>query len=182
MRLFGRHPAYRLIDSQNIQFRSKLFGNLFYAGDGLSDRFFGLRLIDETIVTANPLALLSADGKTRAEHCLIANLMVVEKALTMSIPENSPRCTDRLTPEPTNGTTWPPANAVINNLQLELLRFQFRAANDLKCLSPSSYGFAARSVNEVGQLVGAFSRRRQSYVTELAVNVWKQPRLKLLGH
>ena len=42
------------------------------------------------------------------------------------------------------------------NLQLELLRFQFRAANDLKCLSPSSYGFAARSVNEVGQLVGAW--------------------------
>ena len=42
------------------------------------------------------------------------------------------------------------------NLQLELLRFQFRAANDLKCLSPSSYGFAARSVNEVGQLVGGW--------------------------
>lgn len=48
------------------------------------------------------------------------------------------------------------------NLQLELLRFQFRAAKDLKCLSPSSYGYASRTVNEVGQLVGAWIKTCRS--------------------
>ena len=42
------------------------------------------------------------------------------------------------------------------NLELELLRFQFRLAKDLKCLSIESYGFAARSVDEVGRLVGGW--------------------------
>ena len=45
------------------------------------------------------------------------------------------------------------------NLELELLRFQFRMAKDLKCLSLESYGRAARSVNEVGQLVGGWIRK-----------------------
>ncbi len=42
------------------------------------------------------------------------------------------------------------------NLELELLRFQFRLAKDLKCLSLDSYGFAARGVNEIGKLVGGW--------------------------
>ena len=42
------------------------------------------------------------------------------------------------------------------NLGLELLRFQFRMARDLGCLSPESLGSAARAVNEVGRLVGGW--------------------------
>ena len=38
------------------------------------------------------------------------------------------------------------------NLELELLRFQFRMAKDLKCLSVDSYGHASRATNEVGTL------------------------------
>ena len=34
---------------------------------------------------------------------------------------NSPRCTDRLTPEPTNGTTWPPANALTNDSGIDIV-------------------------------------------------------------
>ena len=45
------------------------------------------------------------------------------------------------------------------NLELELLRFQFRLARDLKCMSIDSYGFASRTVNEVGQLLGGWIRR-----------------------
>src|SRR5438067_1007882 len=36
------------------------------------------------------------------------------------------------------------------NQDLELLRFGFRLAKDLRCLSPDSYGHAARQVNEIG--------------------------------
>ncbi len=42
------------------------------------------------------------------------------------------------------------------NLDLELLRFQFRLATDLHCLSLDSMGFAARCVNEIGQMVGGW--------------------------
>jgi hypothetical protein len=42
------------------------------------------------------------------------------------------------------------------NVDLELLRFQFRLATDLHCLSLDSMGFAARSVNEIGQMVGGW--------------------------
>lgn len=42
------------------------------------------------------------------------------------------------------------------NLNLEVLRFQFRLSHDLRCLSTDSYGFAARSVNEIGQMVGGW--------------------------
>ena len=42
------------------------------------------------------------------------------------------------------------------NLELELLRLQLRMAKDLKCLSIESYGFASRSVDEVGRMVGGW--------------------------
>ncbi|MBI1918348.1 MAG: diversity-generating retroelement protein Avd [Planctomycetes bacterium] len=42
------------------------------------------------------------------------------------------------------------------NLDLEVLRFQFRAAKDLKCLPIESYGHAAGVVNEIGQMVGGW--------------------------
>jgi hypothetical protein len=42
------------------------------------------------------------------------------------------------------------------NLELELLRLQLRMAKDLKCLPVESYGFAARSVDEVGRMVGGW--------------------------
>ena len=45
------------------------------------------------------------------------------------------------------------------NLELELLRFQFRMAKDLKCLSVESYGHASRSTNEVGQMLGGWIKR-----------------------
>jgi hypothetical protein len=45
------------------------------------------------------------------------------------------------------------------NLELELLRFQFRLAKDLKCLSLESYGAAARALNEVGRLVGGWLKQ-----------------------
>ncbi len=44
------------------------------------------------------------------------------------------------------------------NLELELLRFQFRLAYELRCLNADSYGYAARTVNEVGQMVGGWLR------------------------
>ena len=45
------------------------------------------------------------------------------------------------------------------NLQLEMLRFQFRMAKDLRCVTVESYGYASRSVNEVGKLVGAWLKK-----------------------
>ncbi len=45
------------------------------------------------------------------------------------------------------------------NLELELLRFQYRAVKDLKCLSVESYGSAARFANEVGQLFGGWIKQ-----------------------
>lgn len=44
------------------------------------------------------------------------------------------------------------------NCELELLRYQFRVASELKCLSHESYGHAARSVNEIGQMVGGWMK------------------------
>jgi hypothetical protein len=46
------------------------------------------------------------------------------------------------------------------NLTLELLRFQMRLAKDLQCLKVESYGFAARSIDEIGRLVGGWLRSR----------------------
>jgi hypothetical protein len=40
------------------------------------------------------------------------------------------------------------------NLLLEILRFQMRLAKDLQCLKVESYGFAAKTIGEIGKLVG----------------------------
>ena len=42
------------------------------------------------------------------------------------------------------------------NLLLEILRFQMRLAKDLQCLRVDSYGFAAKSIDEIGKLVGGW--------------------------
>jgi hypothetical protein len=42
------------------------------------------------------------------------------------------------------------------NLTLETLRFQVRLAKDLQCLKTDSYGFAAKSIDEIGRLVGGW--------------------------
>jgi hypothetical protein len=47
------------------------------------------------------------------------------------------------------------------NLKLELLRFQYRLAHELRCLSTDSYGYASRTVNEIGQMVGGWLRSLQ---------------------
>src|SRR5271157_3504293 len=47
------------------------------------------------------------------------------------------------------------------NLSLEVLRFQMRLAKDLQCLKVESYGFAAKSIDEIGRLVGGWLRRSQ---------------------
>ena len=45
------------------------------------------------------------------------------------------------------------------NLELEFLRFQYRAVKDVGCLSLESYGSAARFVNEIGKLLGGWIRQ-----------------------
>lgn len=42
------------------------------------------------------------------------------------------------------------------NADLELLRVQFRLAHDLKCISTSAYGHAARELQEIGSQVGGW--------------------------
>ena len=46
------------------------------------------------------------------------------------------------------------------NLTLEILRFQMRLAKDLQCLKVEGYGFAAKSIDEIGRLVGGWLRSR----------------------
>ena len=46
------------------------------------------------------------------------------------------------------------------NLALEVLRFQMRLAKDLQCLKVESYAFAAKSIDEIGRLVGGWLRSR----------------------
>jgi len=46
------------------------------------------------------------------------------------------------------------------NLTLEILRFQMRLAKDLQCLKINCYGFAAKSIDEIGRLVGGWLRSR----------------------
>jgi hypothetical protein len=48
------------------------------------------------------------------------------------------------------------------NVELELLRFQFRLAKDLQCRSVESYGYAARSVDEVGRLLGGWVKQSET--------------------
>lgn len=45
------------------------------------------------------------------------------------------------------------------NMELELLRFQFRLAKDLECLSVKSYGCSSRTVNEIGKLLGGWVKK-----------------------
>jgi hypothetical protein len=54
------------------------------------------------------------------------------------------------------------------NLELEQLRFQYRLAKDLKCLGLKSYGYAARVVNEVGQMLGGWLKQSQAAGHETA--------------
>lgn len=44
------------------------------------------------------------------------------------------------------------------NRKLETLRFLLRLAKDVDCLKVTSYGFAAKSVDEIGRLVGGWLR------------------------
>ncbi len=44
------------------------------------------------------------------------------------------------------------------NLGLEKLRFLFRLARDLRVLDPRRYEFAARSIDETGRKVGAWTK------------------------
>src|SRR5437660_9413205 len=46
------------------------------------------------------------------------------------------------------------------NLNLVFLRIQMRLAKDLQCLKVESYGFAARSIDEIGRMVGGWLRSR----------------------
>jgi hypothetical protein len=46
------------------------------------------------------------------------------------------------------------------NLNVEILRFPMRLAKDLQCLKVESYGFAARSIDEIGRMVGGWLRSR----------------------
>ena len=46
------------------------------------------------------------------------------------------------------------------NLTLEILRFQMRLAKDLQCVKVESYAFAAKSIDEIGRLVGGWLRSK----------------------
>jgi hypothetical protein len=45
-------------------------------------------------------------------------------------------------------------------MTLEILRFPMRLTKDLECLKVNSYGFAAKAIDEVGQLIGGWLRSR----------------------
>jgi hypothetical protein len=47
-----------------------------------------------------------------------------------------------------------------SNQTLEILRFQMRLAKHLQCLKMDSYGFASKSIDEIGRLVGGWLRSR----------------------
>jgi hypothetical protein len=55
------------------------------------------------------------------------------------------------------------------NMELELLRFQFRLAKDLECLSVESYGYAARAVDEIGRLIGGWIKTADREATRAPV-------------
>ena len=48
------------------------------------------------------------------------------------------------------------------NLGIEKLRFLFRLANDLRCLDPRRYEYAARCLDETGRRIGAWRKVHQS--------------------
>ncbi len=45
------------------------------------------------------------------------------------------------------------------NMELELLRFQFRLAKDLECLTLKRYEHGVRAVDEIGRMVGAWLKQ-----------------------
>ena len=45
------------------------------------------------------------------------------------------------------------------NLKLEILRFQMRLAKDLQCIKLNSYEFASKAIDEIGRLVGGWTRK-----------------------
>ena len=44
------------------------------------------------------------------------------------------------------------------NLDLEKLRFMVRISKDLQCISISQYEYAAKQINEIGQMVGGWEK------------------------
>jgi len=54
------------------------------------------------------------------------------------------------------------------NLNLEVLRFQMRLAKDVQCLKVEGYAFAAKSIDEIGRLVGGWLRMRAKSSTPSA--------------
>lgn len=44
------------------------------------------------------------------------------------------------------------------NLQLEKLRFLIRLSKDLLCISITQYEYAAKSINEIGKMVGGWEK------------------------
>ena len=50
----------------------------------------------------------------------------------------------------------------LTNRKLETLRFLLRLAKDVNCLKVNSYGFASKSVDEIGRLVGGWLRRSET--------------------
>lgn len=45
------------------------------------------------------------------------------------------------------------------NLWLEMLRFQFRLAHELRCLTKKPYEFGVVCINEIGMMVGGWIRK-----------------------
>jgi hypothetical protein len=44
------------------------------------------------------------------------------------------------------------------NLTLEVLRFQWRLAGELRCVRPTSHAFAVAQFHEIGRMVGGWQR------------------------
>jgi hypothetical protein len=44
------------------------------------------------------------------------------------------------------------------NLELEVLRYQFRLAHELQCVRTNSYAHAAEALHEIGRMVGGWLR------------------------
>ena len=61
------------------------------------------------------------------------------------------------------------------NLSLEVLRFQMRLAKDLQCLKVESYAFTAKSIDEIGRLIGGWlrSRSREPKHEAIRTSLWE---------
>ncbi|MSO77758.1 MAG: diversity-generating retroelement protein Avd [Alphaproteobacteria bacterium] len=58
------------------------------------------------------------------------------------------------------------------NLGIEKLRFLIRFAMDLRCLDPRRYEHAARSLDEVGRLVGGWRKTKPETETQTPASAW----------